>query len=141
LSATFASDRAALQLALSPHRGGGASRPLIVHRPSGKRPLVLDIIAVTAGDLALPTRTRSIVVVNDLGRRQQVCRNTLQHAFDLTPRETDLAACLADGATLRAAAAELGISEMHARQRLKVLFAKTDTSRQTELATLLARLA
>jgi hypothetical protein len=39
-----------------------------------------------------------------------------------------------------AAAAQVGISEGHARQRLKAIFLKTGTSRQIELVALLAKL-
>lgn len=145
LSALFSADHCALERAITFSGGSGSSEaaasPVVVHRPSGKRPLLIDVIPVPAGNLAIPQRTRCIVLINDLNREPRTCRDTLQRAFDLTqtPREADLAQLLATGARLCHAAAELHITEMHARQRLKVLFAKTGTSRQSQLLMLLAR--
>jgi DNA-binding CsgD family transcriptional regulator len=60
--------------------------------------------------------------------------------FDLTRREAAVAAQLADGQDLAAAAAALGITVGTARNHLKSLFHKTDTHRQAELVGLLLRL-
>jgi DNA-binding CsgD family transcriptional regulator len=46
-----------------------------------------------------------------------------------------------EGLSLRQAAARLSITEGHARQRLKTIFQKTDTSRQGELIALLSKLS
>jgi DNA-binding CsgD family transcriptional regulator len=48
---------------------------------------------------------------------------------------------MAAGDTIDEAAEALAISPAHARQRLKTLFAKTATNRQSELIALLARLS
>lgn len=50
-------------------------------------------------------------------------------------------ACLAAGDTVERAAEALAISPAHARQRLKIVFDKTDTHRQSELIALRHRLA
>lgn len=146
LSAALSEDRTALRRAiaatarLAPAGQGTTSSPLVVRRPSGKQPYVVDVIAVPAGDFADPKRTRTLVLINDLHAQVQPRREAMQLAFGLTPRETDLAQGLASGMTLCDAAQALHISEQHARQRLKMLFEKTGTSRQAELMVLLGRL-
>ena len=59
--------------------------------------------------------------------------------FRLTPAETRLAAALGDGLSLADAATGLGITFETARQRLKQVFQKTGTAKQSELCVLLAR--
>lgn len=143
LSATGSADRHALAQAIGGCSGFGVptpTGPLVVRRPSGKRPYVVDVIKVPAGDMSNLQRARAIVLVNDLDAELRPRRESIQRCFDLTPRETDLAQQLCHGATLREAAQALQISEAHARQRLKVLMAKTGTSRQSEMLTLFARL-
>lgn len=61
--------------------------------------------------------------------------------FGLTPAEVRLCRLLVDGGSLADAAARLGISYGTARQRIKIIFQKTQTSRQSELCLLLARYA
>jgi DNA-binding CsgD family transcriptional regulator len=60
--------------------------------------------------------------------------------FGLTARESELALQIGAGRALKSAAAKLGISEQHARQRLKAIYKKTNTSGQGELTAVLARL-
>ena len=59
--------------------------------------------------------------------------------FRLTPAETRLAATLGDGLSLADAAASLGITFETARQRLKQVFQKTDTAKQSQLCVLITR--
>ncbi len=114
--------------------------PVVVRRASGARPYLVDVIATPAGDLADAARCRALVVVTDLDARSPPRRATLQRAFGLTARETDVALQFSAGATLREIARRLQISEAHVRQRLKTVFAKTQTHRQADLAALLGRM-
>lgn len=59
--------------------------------------------------------------------------------FRLTPAETRLAAALGGGLSLTDAATGLGITFETARQRLKQVFQKTGTAKQSELCVLLVR--
>jgi DNA-binding CsgD family transcriptional regulator len=61
----------------------------------------------------------------------------LRAAFSLTEAEARLAAQLAAGQDLRAAADKLGITYGTARTRLADIFQRTETRRQTELIKLL----
>ncbi len=144
LSAAHVDDRTALARAI----GMAASTlcsvpiaPVIVRKPSGERPYVIDIIQTRAGDFTDLVRSHALVVINDLALEFEPRRDVVQRAFGLTPKEADLGHCIGSGKTLREAAASLRISEQHARQRLKVLFDKTQTSRQSDLRALLTRLA
>lgn len=114
--------------------------PIIVRRPSGKRPYLVDVISLPADDLARFGRSRALVVINDLDRKMPVRRQSVIESFGLTEREADLALCLAAGATVRDAAHSMGITEAHARQRLKSVLEKSQTSRQAQLLALLARM-
>lgn len=57
----------------------------------------------------------------------------LQAAFKLTPAQARLAALIHDGASVKQAAAQLGLTEGSARQYLRRIFAKTGTNRQIDL--------
>jgi DNA-binding CsgD family transcriptional regulator len=115
--------------------------PVIVRRPGGRRPLMIDVIAIPAGDLADRRQFVACLLVKDLEQQPLPHRELLQQAFGLTPRESELADRLGAGLSLKDAAEQLGISEAHARQRLKVVMAKTGTRRQTQLMALLVRMA
>lgn len=142
LGAARAADRDALRRAVAvAFAAGGAEAPVVVQRPRGGRPLVVDVIGLPAGDLASPGGRCVLVLVNDPDTGRLPSADLLQRACGLAPREAGLALELAHGRSLREAADALGISEQHARQRLKVVFAKTGTARQSELVLLLARLA
>ena len=142
LTCAFAGDRVDLGRAIEVAYNGAYSpmRPVVVHRPSGKRPYLVDVIPVSAEHMTEPHPIRAVVLVNDLEARSNPRRESIQKAFDLTPREADLAYQLCMGATLQQAAAAIKISNEHARQRLKALMAKTGTSRQIELLLLLGRI-
>ncbi|WP_137935229.1 helix-turn-helix transcriptional regulator [Mesorhizobium comanense] len=64
----------------------------------------------------------------------------LTTAFGLTPAEQRLCEALLLGHSTKEAADMLGIASETARQRLKAIFQKTDTRRQSELIALLGRL-
>jgi DNA-binding CsgD family transcriptional regulator len=66
--------------------------------------------------------------------------DTLRSRYRLTPAEAKLAVRLSRGEVLRSAAEAEGITIETARTRLKVIFQKTSTSRQVELALLLQRM-
>ncbi|MBW8753259.1 MAG: helix-turn-helix transcriptional regulator [Sphingomonadales bacterium] len=115
--------------------------PVVLQRPSGKRPLVVTV-ARLSGSYPDPLGAgRAVVEIRDMGRLLLPPAATLRTVFDLTGREAELALLLCRGQTVVEAAASMGISPEHVRQRLKVIFQKTGTSRQGELVALLLRLA
>lgn len=66
--------------------------------------------------------------------------DALRTLFDLTPAEARLATLIATGNTVHAIAGHAGITYETARNQLKAVLAKTNTHRQAELVSLLARL-
>jgi DNA-binding CsgD family transcriptional regulator len=113
---------------------------LILPRPSGRRPWVLDAIACTDALRSLHCRAAALVLITDIERPARASQNLLREMFGLTLAEAKLARQITLGHSLARAAATLGISEGHARQRLKSIFRKTDTSGQVELIALLTKL-
>lgn len=115
--------------------------PALLHRPSGRRPLIVRIARlfdVTPNPVA---EARALVSVIDTASAPIPTSRLLRDLFGLTPKEAELAVLLGEGLTLTRAAELSHISAPHARQRLKLVFHKTETSRQSELITLLLRLA
>ena len=85
-------------------------------------------------------RFQSMVLIRDLSRPLRVDVVLLQTIFDLTPRESSLAAALFRSPSLVQAAAEIGVTHETARSQLKSIFAKTGTSSQNQLIGVLSRL-
>jgi len=81
---------------------------------------------------------RGVILVRDLEENRLPPEMHLREAFGLTRAEAKLAARLAGGEPIDAAAEILGIAKATARSQLKAVFAKTDTRRQSELVALAA---
>jgi len=65
----------------------------------------------------------------------------LPRTFGLSPAETRLCLVLAEGLSLAEAAERCGVTKETSRQRLKSIFQKTGTNRQSALVALLQRMA
>ena len=115
--------------------------PALLHRPSGRRPLIVRIARLFDVAPNPVAEARALVNVVDTAATPIPTSRLLRDLFGLTPKEAELALLLGEGLTLAHAAELSHISLLHARQRLKVVFHKTETSRQSELVTLLLRLA
>jgi DNA-binding CsgD family transcriptional regulator len=118
-----------------------AALTLALQRSSGLRPRLLDGIACGEALRSLHSHAAGLVLITDLERPARLNRNLLSELFGLTCTEARVACQVAAGRSLRALAARLNISEGHARQRLKAVYAKTRTNRQSDLAALLGKLA
>ena len=138
-----ASNRRLQQLvssALHTAPGGAQSyAPVVVDR-DGAPWLLVEAMPVTAFGSDLFSSGRLIFLLTDLRSPLRPDSRHLCAAFALTAAEAKLAARLASGLGIDAAAASLGVSRETARSQLKEVFAKTNTRRQAELAGLLARL-
>lgn len=102
-------------------------------------------LAVTARALDLPAidaATGALVLfLTRPGTAPTLDEATIASLFGLTPAEARLAALLARGQTLGAAARHAGISSNTAKTQLRAIFAKTDTHRQSQLVGKLLTLA
>jgi DNA-binding CsgD family transcriptional regulator len=88
-------------------------------------PLRPDIDQPTC--ILVEIRQRGIVAPN-------LVRQSLSSAFNLTPREAEIAAEIVKGRSVNDISSSAGTSKTTIRSQLASLFAKTRTSRQTELA-------
>jgi DNA-binding CsgD family transcriptional regulator len=121
---------------------GAEPRSLLVPRPDGQRPLVLNAVPLS------PRRSRFVaplptvmLLIADPDAPRRIAADLLPVLYGLTPAEARLARALLAGGGLRRAAAGAGMTYETARWYLKVLFQKTGTRRQSELvARLLADL-
>jgi len=113
---------------------------LALPRPSGLRPWLLEGIACDEAMRSLHSQAAALLLITNVERQLNPAPEVLFQLFALTPMESRLACALLAGESLQQAAARLAISEGHARQRLKTIFAKTGTSRQGELTALLSKL-
>jgi DNA-binding CsgD family transcriptional regulator len=120
---------------------GGAQcyAPVVVDRDEAPW-LLVEAMPITAFGSDLFSSGRLILLLTDLRSPLRPGSWRLCAAFGLTAAEAKLAARLASGLGIDAAAASLGVSRETARSQLKGVFAKTNTRRQAELAGLLARL-
>jgi DNA-binding CsgD family transcriptional regulator len=116
---------------------GGAMRAL---RPSGRRPYGILVGPVSRKSAVLSAlRPAVCIVITDPDRAMPELQHHLQEAFGLTEAEARLAALLASGEKLQAAAARLRITYGTGRTRLAEIFQKTDTRSQAELVVLLMK--
>jgi DNA-binding CsgD family transcriptional regulator len=83
----------------------------------------------------------ALMIATPVGEVGPPDMRVLSGLFDLTPAEARLAREVATGATMEAAAANLGLSIETVRTYLKRVMAKTGTRRQAELAVLLSGLS
>lgn len=115
----------------------GEHRALAVERPSGQ-PAFRCLLSrlwrnVGEGLPNLLARPKVVCYVGDPDQPLETPAEILQRLFGLTFGEARLAERLVAGDTLVTAASRLGIRESTARDRLKSVFAKTETTGQPDL--------
>ena len=115
-------------------------RPIVIHRPEPRRPLVLRVIPVSArvADGITGASPSAFVLVADLDQRS-THRLDLGPIFGLTKTETDVAWSLVDGHSLAEIAQLMRVSIATVRTHLKHVMQKTGARRQAELVGLVQR--
>ena len=113
------------------------SAVLSVTRRSDRRPYVV-LVGPLRPHSGEPTATDAVVVlyVADLEQGVLRRREVLRELYGLTEAETQLVELLCQGSSLDEAAGARGVTLNTARSQLKQVFAKTHTSRQSELVRL-----
>lgn len=114
---------------------------LLVPRPSGRRSLEV-LVTPMPRETALEAFEQpgaAAVIVTDPEAAPPDAAEILGGLYELTPAESALSVLLAGDASLADAAEQLGITIQTARQRLKLIFEKTGTHRQSSLVRLLVR--
>jgi DNA-binding CsgD family transcriptional regulator len=138
-NATAALD-AALHALICRKNGPSLHAPVILPRQQG-RPILAypSRLSGVAEDCFAPCQ--AVIVLIDLEAKLGLIESDLMKAFNLTPAEARLAGRILRGEAIDAASKTLGITPGTGRNRLKAIFQKTGTGRQSELIALLARLA
>lgn len=131
--------QALLQAAAGPAQTMTRSIPVPAARNvATSTPLVLHLIPVRGAAHDIFVRTVHLLVATPFGHTTALPDLSLLHGlFDLTPREAQLAMALAEGLSLRDAAARHGIQYSTARTHLERIFHKTGVRQQTQLVLLL----
>ncbi|WP_020178158.1 helix-turn-helix transcriptional regulator [Methylopila sp. M107] len=111
--------------------GDGRSIPL--KRASEGRPGVLHVLPVRRGARDIFSLAEWLLVVTPLGVGSTPVASILSGLFDLSPAEARVARGVIGGRTVADIAEEFGLSEATVRTQLRAVFAKTGTSRQSEL--------
>jgi DNA-binding CsgD family transcriptional regulator len=123
--------------ATSHHQPPTLGGNLLISRPSGKRHYNLQVtpnpvtLATTASYPAI------IVLIQDFERQPALPIEPMKNLYNLTTSEALVAAKITQGKSLELCAKELGHTISTSRNLLKRVFAKTRTSRQNELVSLL----
>ena len=112
----------------------------VFHRPSGLRPLSLLVAPLPTHRFRLGQEPAcAAMFVTDHDRRPVTSMEAIRLVLCLTTAEARLVQCLVNGHSVKEAAALLSIGVETARKRLKVIFQKTDTHRQSDLVRLALR--
>lgn len=107
----------------------------------GWDPTILHFVPVRGAARDVFERTACLVVVTTARMNRLPSAQIVHGLFDLTPAEARIARDIATGASVPEVAALLGVAASTIRTQLQAVFAKTGTSRQSELAALLNGLA
>lgn len=100
-------------------------------------PIILQLEAI---DPAICGPNHALLLVTDPEAGLERPISGVLQLLGLTPAEARIAAAVGRGLAPRMAAEALGVQESTIRSALKVIFAKLDLSRQTDLVALVARL-
>lgn len=119
---------------------GASTATLAVTRADGAQPLIASVCPVP-GEMQPVGRSYAILVIEEPVATAMPAAEKIRLAFGLTASEARLAQRIGSGETLRDAAAAENVTYETARTRLKAIFHKTRTTRQAQLALLLANIA
>jgi DNA-binding CsgD family transcriptional regulator len=131
----------AIRAAVDPASGELAGRGIRIHREACKSDLFVVASSFPPYLDYLPTpRPAALVRLIELNMRPD---HLIEHShlFDLSPRQTEVAAALLEGHSIDSMAASLGMSRNTARNHVQALLRKTDTNRQSDLVRVLDRIA
>lgn len=141
-------DRTHIEEALSEALSEGARhqignpRPLLIERQPPAEALTVYVLPIArSGKLGFEmlTHARAIVLVIERGANELPDPAQVRDLLGVTLGEARVAALVGSGFAPRETAQKLGLSEATVRTTLKRIFSKVGVSRQSELATLLAR--
>jgi DNA-binding CsgD family transcriptional regulator/PAS domain-containing protein len=120
-------------------KGLNAAGSILVSRRKGAS---LQVLITPSGDSPIDVARRvcAIIFINDPEQRVRTPNNILRALFGLTPAECRVAFLIGDGRSPREVAQMLGISMNTLKSHTASVYAKTSTSRQSQLVRLLSTL-
>ncbi|NMN07504.1 MULTISPECIES: helix-turn-helix transcriptional regulator [unclassified Novosphingobium] len=131
-----------LNAALGPKRYIEPPLPLRLSKPDAPRGLVIRAVPLAPQNDPFDIfRPAALITLTDLDEPYQVKRRDLVAIFDLTVREADVAALIAEGHSPQQAAAHLRIGLDTVRQHLKAIYSKLNVSRQADLVSMIAKVS
>jgi len=104
----------------------------------GKRPIIVRLQRLSGQMSDAFSPSAAVALLEVPGEQQQIDRDTVRALFDLSPVEAEIAIKLSLGLSPRAIATERSISYETVRSHIRMIFQKTETARQSELAALLS---
>lgn len=131
-----------LDRALPRYGDQGVSGSMVVKRLTGAPAVVLHVIPVD--DAAMSFRSpcvAALVLLIDLKESPRVEPNLVAAAFRLTAAESEVAALLAEGHTVRDIVAKTGRGENTVRWHVKRILKKLGVSRQADVVRLVSSIA
>jgi DNA-binding CsgD family transcriptional regulator len=118
-------------------RSGGS---MSLARPDHRWPLSITVAPIAADTIPLLGGAASVLIsITDPEARSALPADRLRELFGLTGAEARLALWLFQGETLHTACERYDVSPHTVRAQLTSIFRKTQTSRQSELLTLMTR--
>jgi DNA-binding CsgD family transcriptional regulator len=118
---------------------GGDIEPIGVPRPSGRKPLIIQVFRIEAPEPVTMANRSAMLLINDPGWIGRGDPLKVLQLLGLTPAESKIAALVGSGLSPREAAGLAGNTESTVRDTLKQVYEKLDIGRQSELAKLVAR--
>lgn len=142
LRAENSKERHTLNKAIESAIGGvprDAQTEHVISRRSGKSPLLVSVAPSANPESIFGEAVRAVVLVRDTAERAYIPINVIETALELTLAEAQLVKTLVEGGSVADYASQRGVTIGTARWRLKQIFIKTGTHRQSELVLLVLR--
>lgn len=115
-----------------------SSKSIAVPAHDNDAAMIVHLLPVRRSAHDVFGRAMGILVITPLGSPQTLPGDLLNGLFDLSPSEIRAANGLLEGKTIETIATELGLSRETIRSQVKGVLAKTGTTRQSDLISLLA---
>ena len=114
---------------------------IIIRRPAGRKPLLLQPMPVRGVGLDVLPGARILLMLTDLDSEVASTASDLRQLFDLSHAESQVAALLGQGLEPIEIARRRRVAVDTVRAQLKSIFRKLDVGRQSDVVRLLARLS
>jgi len=113
---------------------------IVIRRNDGRKPLLIQPMPVRGMGLDALPGARILLMLTDLDANTATTAAELEHLFDLSHAESQVAALLGQGLEPAEIARRRNVAVDTVRGQLKSIFRKTGASRQSDVVSLLARL-